>query len=167
MLNNISWSNYISIILLLLAVYYIIVGAKFYSQEIQDLVRGRKKLSFHSISSAIPVQDEEDPETSVQTMQPELFVSDKKNGSAPDETDDTLDQVRELTQGIRKVIADAVEQNYIKEEFVLSLQLLLKKYAFLKGSPSLAAINNLIASECEKYGYLQLSAEECVILWNE
>jgi hypothetical protein len=31
----------------------------------------------------------------------------------------------------------------------------------------MGAINNLIASECEKYGYIQLSAEERVMLWNE
>ncbi len=99
--------------------------------------------------------------------QPELFPSYKKCTPPLQETDDTFQQVEELTTSLKEVIAVAVDKQYIKEEFILSLQLLLKKYQYLKGLPFLVAINNLIASECEKYGYIQLSAEERVMLWNE
>lgn len=168
MLNNISWGTYFSITVLLLSVYYVIVGAKFYSNEIKALLSGKTKLSLRSASSNSGLQDDE-PITELGQVQAELFTP---NGTYTpifeDETSSTtVEEVRELTQCIKNAIAEAVEKNYIKEEFFLSLQLLLKKYSFLKGSPSLTAINNLIASECEKYGYIQLSAEERVMLWNE
>lgn len=168
MLNNISWGTYVSVSLLLLLVYYVVVGAKFYSNEIKALLSGKTKLSFRTASNT-SLQDDEEPTTGLTQMQSELFTP---NGTYTpiyeDETSDiTLEQVRELTHCIKDAIAEAVEKNYIKEEFILSLQLLLKKYSFLKGSPSLGALNNLIASECEKYGYIQLSAEERVMLWNE
>jgi hypothetical protein len=147
-------------------VYYIFVGAKFYLKEIKDLLTGRNKLSFRA-SSAVSVQDDEEPNTDVQQVKPDLFASETKYVPAFEEINDAVEQVKELTNSLREAIAEAVEKNYIKEEFILSLELLLKKYAFLKGSPSMAAINNLIASECEKYGYIQLSAEERVLLWNE
>ncbi len=99
--------------------------------------------------------------------QPKLFPSYKKYTPPLQETEDTFQQVEELTTSLKEAIAVAVDKQYIKEEFILSLQLLLKKYQYLKGLPFLVAINNLIASECEKYGYIQLSAEERVMLWNE
>jgi hypothetical protein len=74
--------------------------------------------------------------------------------------------VQQLTAGLKEVIAQGYNKHWIKEELILSLQLLLKKYCFLKSSPFMGAINNLIASECEKYGYIQLSADERVMLWN-
>jgi len=84
-----------------------------------------------------------------------------------EETDETFEQVQELTVRLKEVIAAAHSKNYIKEEFIYSLQHLIRKYQFLKGSPFMVAINNLIASECEKQGYLLLDAEERVMLWNE
>jgi hypothetical protein len=167
MLNNFSWTDYFSVVVLLLLVYYVIVGVTFYLQEIKDLLSGKTRLSFRSASSNASAQPDEEPIQEVQPIHPELFTFNCKDDPAVQEEEDAVEQVRELTKNLNEVIAEAVEKNRIKEEFFLSLQLLLKKYSFLKGSPSMGAINNLIASECEKYGYIQLSAEERVMLWNE
>lgn len=102
-----------------------------------------------------------------QPSQPELFTSHQKYTPAVQETDDTLQQVQELTARLKEAIEQGVNKNYIKEEFILSLRSILKKYYFLKGSPFLVLLDSMIASECEKYGYIQLSAEERVMLWNE
>jgi uncharacterized coiled-coil DUF342 family protein len=99
--------------------------------------------------------------------QTELFAPHQKYTPQLQETDDRLQQVQELTAELKEVIAQAVDKNYIKEELISSLQSLIKKHSFLKGSPFSVSVNNLIASECEKYGYIQLSAEEQVMLWNE
>jgi FtsZ-interacting cell division protein ZipA len=105
--------------------------------------------------------------TPVHVTQPELFTSHQKYTPRIPETDDMSRQVQELTARLKEAISQAVNKNYIKEEFILSLKFLLKKYYFLKESPFLVPINNMIESECEKYGYIQLSAEERVMLWNE
>lgn len=167
MLNNISWTNYLLVVIALLLVYYLVIGFKFYSEEIMGLLSGKPRLPFRSAFPDNSLQDDEVPNHKAQSVQPELFASDLNYTPLFEEADDTVQQVQELTYNLKEAIVKAVENNYIKEEFFLSLQLLLKKYSFLKGSPAPVAINNLIASECEKYGYIQLSAEERVMIWNE
>ena len=83
------------------------------------------------------------------------------------DTDSLYHEVENLTRKLKETIADASSKNYHREEFIFLLQLTLKEYPHLKGSPYQVAINNLIISECEKYGSLHLSAEEQVMLWKE
>ncbi len=172
MLSSISWTEFLGIVVLLLVAYYIVIGVKFYSYAIRQFILGNRKLVTNTTTHKTPTHEDESLTFPVQQTQAELFPSHKNY--TPSHADDTLEQARdmleqvqELAAGLKIAIEQAVNKNYIKEEFVLSLQLLLKKYQFLKGLPFLVAINNLIASECEKYGYIQLSAEERVMLWNE
>ncbi len=167
MFTKISWTNYIAVCALLLVAYYVIIGLKYYSSKLISFFSGKRK-SHSRLSSLEPVlNSSEEINTPSQQNQAELFTSHKKYAPFAEETDDTFQQVEELTVQLKEVIAEAVSKDYVKEEFILSLQLLLKKYRFLKGSLFPGAINDLIASECKKYGYIHLSAEERVTLWNE
>jgi hypothetical protein len=165
MLSSISWTEYLVVIILLLIVYYVFVGLKFYSIELQSIVKG--KTSSPGLASENTIEDCIIRSNNFQNNQSELFPSYQRYAPQVQETDDTFQQVEELTIKLKKVIADAASSNIVKEEFILSLQLALKNYHFLKGSPFLVAINNLIASECDKYNFIHLSAEERVMLWNE
>ncbi|WP_121355732.1 hypothetical protein [Flavisolibacter nicotianae] len=167
MLNTISWAGYLSFVVLLLLVYYAVVGWRFYSVEIKDWLFGKRLSSLPRASAISSVREEVESDIDLKPVQPVSPESKTKQEPAVEEKVDILEQIMELTPSLKATIAKAVEKNYIKEEFFLSLQVLLKRYAFLKGTPSFAAINNLIASECEKYGYHQLSAEDCVLLWND
>lgn len=166
MFNSISWTQYLGVAVLLLIIYYVFVGLKFYSTELRSLLKRKATLPI-SLAIESPADNVIDRNNHYEYNQPELFPSYKKYTPPEQETDDTFQQVAELTANLKEVIATAADKKYIKEEFILSLQYLLKKYQFLKGSPSQAAVNNLIAFECEKYGYIQLSAEERLMLWNE
>lgn len=150
MFTNISWGTYIIVVVLLLAVWYLIIGLRFYSQDLQSfLARKRKK--------------------NVQLAQDESY-SNAEHTSEQTETSDTdsfYHEVENLTTKLKETIADASSKNYHREEFIFLLQLTLKEYPHLKGSPYQVAINNLIISECEKYGSIHLSAEEQVMLWKE
>lgn len=167
MFTQISWSNYIETLLVLLIIYYIVIGFKFYTQEIKILLSGNQKLPKPKASPDSDLEDEHNQISSFQNVQSELFSSSKRFMPSEQDTDETFEQVQELTARIKHVIAEAITKNLIKEEFILSLQILIRKYQFLKGSPFMVAINNLIVSECEKLGYLILDAEERVMLWNE
>ena len=167
MFSNVSWTDYIAFVTLLLIVYYLFIGIKFYSHELKQLLASKRKISAHLVTAENDSEDNDNANLQLQETQPELFTSHQKYTPPVQETDDTIQQVEELTANLKEAIATAVDKEYIKEEFTFSLQLLLKRYSFLKGSPYLVALNNLIASECEKYGYIQLSAEERVMLWNE
>lgn len=80
---------------------------------------------------------------------------------------DAIQKIEELSSRLTEAIALAADKNYGKDEFILSIKDLLQRYQFLKSSPQTGLINNLIASECKKYGCIQLSAEEQVMLWSE
>lgn len=193
MLVSVTWSEYLIAILIASAIYYIVIAILYYRNEISPLNFSKKKHQQKNSSNTYtqfdkpkensqrffqnPSQDNNAQQgqlldqaeftvASPHFYQPELFTP-HKNTSANTESDDTLQQVQELIAGLKEVIAQGYNKHLIKEECILSLQLLLKKYHFLKGSQFIRAINNLIASECEKYGYIRLSAEERVILWNE
>lgn len=167
MFTQISWSNYIETILGILIIYYSVIGFKFYTPEIKILLSGNRKSLMPKASPDTDLEDEQDQTSSFQNVQSELFSSSKRYMPSEQNTDETFEQVQELTARIKQVIAEAISKHLIKEEFILSLQLLIRKYQFLKGSPFMVAINNLIVSECEKLGYLILDAEERVMLWNE
>jgi hypothetical protein len=167
MFTSISWAAYIETVLVLLLIYYPVVAFKFYGKEMKIFLSGKKKLPIRRSSTEANVEDEQIQNSSLHDIQSELFSSPKRFMPSEQETDDTFEQVLELTAQLKEVISEATSKNYIKEEFTLSLQLLIRKYQFLKGSPFMVAINNLIVSECEKHGYHSLDAEERVMLWNE
>ena len=164
MLNSISWTDYLVFVVLLLIAYYLFVALKFYSFELNFLLKGKRPSVALANETAEDV--EIDGSNNFHDNQAELFPTYNRYAPQAKETDDTFQKVEELTAKLKKVIEDAASNNTIKEEFILSLQLVLKKYHFLKGSPFLVAINNLIASECDKYNFIQLSADERVMLWN-
>ena len=133
-----------------LAVWYLIIGLRFYSHDLQSFLARKRKQN-------------------VQLAQDESY-SNAEHSSEQTETSDTdglYHEVENLTTKLKETIADASSKNYHREEFIFLLQLTLKEYPHLKGSPYQVAINNLIISECEKYGSIHLSAEEQVMLWKE
>ena len=164
MLNSISWTDYLVFVVLLLIAYYLFVALKFYSFELNSIFKGKRPSVALATETAADVDT--DSSKNFQDNQAELFPTYNRYAPQPEDTDDTFQKVEELATKLKKVIEDAASNNSIKEEFMLSLQLVLKKYQFLKGSPFLVAINNLIASECDKHNFIQLSADERVMLWN-
>jgi hypothetical protein len=150
MFTNISWTTYIIVVIVLLAVWYLIVGLRFYSHDLQIFLTRKRKQSVQ------PVQEK--------SYSNAEYTSEQTETS---DTDSLYHEVENLTTKLKETIADASSKNYHREEFIFLLQLTLKEYPHLKGSPYQVAINNLIISECEKYGSIHLSAEEQVMLWKE
>lgn len=84
-----------------------------------------------------------------------------------EENDNLFKVVDELISKLKSAISEAVSKKYSKQEFIFLLQLTLKEYSILKRSPFQVAVNDLITSECEKFGFIRLSAVELMELWNE
>lgn len=164
MFTNISWTNYIVVIILLLAIYYIFIGIRFYSRDFQQLLTVRRKGKIRSgddIVENMPQNNLADP---FEQPESELAVSDS---SFAQTSDDTFQDIERLIIRLKEAIADAGTKQYIKEEFFLLVQLILKEYPDLKDSPYQSAINELIISECGKYGSIAISEEEVVMLWDD
>ncbi len=167
MFNRISWAKCLGFVVFLIIVYYLLIVVKFYSFKIRQIIFGKRKLFTGFTSPLTATYGDKILTLQAHQSQAELFPRHKNYTPPVQETNNIYQQVGELTARLKEAIAVAIDKEYVKREFILSLLSILKKYHFLKGSPFLVAINNLIASECKKYGYLHLNAEERVILWNE
>ena len=161
MFTNISWTNYIIVIILLLAAWYIIIGLKFYFRDLQNILSGKSKLAFRGIYNKYS-----SPKNEEITNSEPLEVA-RNSFPNEEETNNLLQVAEELTSKLKEAISDASSKKYNKEEFIFLLQFILKEYLILKNSPFQIAINNLIASECNKNSFIRLSAVELAMLWNE
>ncbi len=161
MFTHISWANYIFVTALLLTAWYIIIGLKFYFHDLQNILTGKIKLTFKRSPKPSSLKQSE------QITNSELPDFDDKPLVDMEENDNLFKVVDELISKLKSVISDAVSKKHNKQEFIFLLQLTLKEYSILKRSPFQDAINNLIASECEKYSFIRLSAVELMELWNE
>lgn len=80
-------------------------------------------------------------------------------------SDDDFAEVEHLIERLKNVIADASQKKLIPQEFKQYLHLVLKEYPSVKSSPLRSSVNELIVSECEKYGAVTLREEEVDMLW--
>lgn len=165
MFTNISWTNYIVVIIVLLAIYYIFIGIRFYSRDLQYFLTFRRKGSIRpSDDEAVEDMSLSNPAENFEEAKSEFSIAD---GSFAQTSDDTFQDIERLIVRLKETIADAGTKQYARQEFFLLLQLILKEYPNLKDSPFQSAIIELITSECGKYGSITISEEEVVMLWNE
>jgi len=163
MFTNISWTNYLVVVILLLVIYYLIIGIRFYSHDLKNLLLGNQKFKLSHSASLSNVLNDNNPIAHEQS-QPEMFQA---GNDFAETTDETFLEVEHLIVRLKEAIANASGKKYVKEEFFLYLQLIIKEYPMLKNSQFQSVINELIISECAKYGSVTLSEEEVGTLWNE
>jgi hypothetical protein len=156
MLKNISWTDYIIAVAILLAIYYLFVGMRYFSGEIKDLLSGKRKLKFRT---ALP--DNHGP------YNPDEEQSDMETGSFEKTTDDDFAEVEHLIDRLKAVVADSSRRKLIPQEFKQYLSMVLKEYPSVRYSPIRSSVNELIVSECQKYGAVTLNEDEVELLWKE
>ena len=71
--------------------------------------------------------------------------------------------MEELAQQIRLNIAEACQKGYERKDLIFLIQLMIKDFSAIKGSP----FRNAITSESAKYGHINLSAAELEEVWKE
>ncbi len=156
MLKNISWSDYIIAVAILLAIYYLFVGMRYFSGEIKDILSGKRKLKFRA---ALPDNNG--------AYDPDAEQRQQETGSFEKTTDDEFTEVEHLIERLKTVIADASRRKLIPQEFKQYLSMVIKEYPTVRYSPLRSSINELIISECEKHGAVTLKEEEVELLWKE
>lgn len=149
MFTNISWSNYIIAVSVLLIIWYLILVFKFYYPELKQILSGEKKIKILSFGNR-----------------------SKRNLSKPisssfSESFDTLEDAEELSNRLLQVIAESTERNLSLKEFQNYLRLVFEEYPYVKISSLRENINNFIVSECEKHPQLLLTFEQVDSLWVE
>ncbi len=164
----ITWAEYFEAIGLLLTGYYLFTGIKFYSKNLKNRLTGKPKGTMQKFWGNAE-GNEKDTEKHPIPEQPGLFGGEDEIPFAPSEKEEAnvlFGQAEELTEKIKVAMATAGKRNYAKEELIYLLKTLLQQYGTLNIPPYRIAINNLIGSECEKFGN-HLNADELAWLWEK
>jgi len=155
MLKNISWTDYIIAVAILLAIYYFFIGVRYFSSDLKDIMSGKRKLKFNPTLSNDKTEYSTDEEESQ-----EVSGFEKT-------TDDDFTEVEHLIERLKAVIADASRRKLIPQEFKQYIRMVVKEYPTVRYSPLRSSINELIISECQKYGVVVLNDEEAELLWKD
>lgn len=159
MLTNISWTDYIIAVAILLAAYYFFVGMRYFFADLKNLVSGKSNLKFRAV-----IPDDTDESESFQSYEKKYNVV---SPALETTSDDDFAEVEHLIERLKSVIADASGKKLIPQELKQYLHLVLQEYPNIKNSPFRTSINELVASECEKYGAVTLSEDEVEQLWKD
>ena len=158
MFTNISWTDYFITVIILLAIYYLFVGIRYYSGDIKDLLSGKRKLS---LKTALPYNLRGEYSSIIGAN------SQPSEASFEETADEEFTEVEHLIERLKALIADASHRKMIPQEFKQYLSLVLKEYPTVKNSSLRASVNELIVSECEIYGTVTLTEDEMDLVWKD
>jgi hypothetical protein len=156
MFTNISWTDYFITVIILLAIYYLFVGIRYYAVDIKDLLSGKRKLN---LKTALANNSKGEYLTREENLRP--------SEGSEETTDEEFTEVEHLIERLKALIADASHRKMIPQEFNQYLRLVLKEYPSVKNSSLRASVNELIVSECEKYGTVTLKEDEVDLVWKD
>ena len=159
MLTNISWTDYIIAVAISLVAYYFFVGMRYFSADLKNLISGKNNLRF-----MVGISYDTEESENIQSSEKNYNV---ENSALETSSDDDFAEVEHLIERLKSVIADASGKKLIPQEFKQYLHLVLQEYPNIKNSPFRSSINELVASECEKYGAVTLSEDEVEHLWKD
>jgi len=139
----ITWQQYFLFIGCATAAYYITIALLYYRGEILYFL-ATKKLGF----------------------QPFSLANEKPAGqSNSGDNQGLMPCVHDLVNELQHTLATAGRKKLIKEELIMSLQVVIKKYAMLKDSLFVQSINKLIESEAETSCSIHFTEQELKSLW--
>ena len=157
MFTNISWGNYIVVIVLLLVSWYLFVGLRFYFAEIREVLTGKRKFRNRNAN---------DLDTHYDVVRPQTFRDTSLQSSFAEQEESILD-LDAFLERLKNVVKEAAQRKLVKIEFQDYLSLLLNEYPSIKNSSFRSSVNELIVSECNKQDFISLSQTEVEELWSK
>jgi len=133
--NGISWGTYLTVLAILVAAYYIIIGALYYKKEFRSLLSGKGK------SSKANEQDEEE------------------------QGDSLFDELEEVVLDIRSNILEQAGKSVGKADLLDQLKERLTTYGGLRNPAFRVAVDNFIIKHAEEICGVVYSEEELEAAW--
>jgi hypothetical protein len=158
MLQQITWSEYWKIIVIISVLYECSILLLFYRKEILLLAKGKRWVLPIVRARATHRQDVLQEKTS-------LPRATEEENEEDNEDENLIPFANELAESIKVLIGQAAEKEYAKEELFFGLQRLIKGYPQLKDTSYRQEINTLISVECKTKCALHLRTGELDKLW--
>ncbi|MDN5287466.1 MAG: hypothetical protein JWR38_3740 [Mucilaginibacter sp.] len=157
MFNHVSWISYLESIIILLLIYYVFIGIRFFSADIRQML--------NRLTAPISV--------SQKTSDPLVYQQDSKAveavttfaGPSDDHYPEDMREADNLMAAVKSCISTASDRDCPPETLKSQIQRLFQLHHVLKSSPHRSAINEWIVSECERTGTAGLTEEEVDQWW--
>ncbi|WP_427874046.1 hypothetical protein [Flavobacterium sp. MMS24-S5] len=153
MFTNVSWGSYLTVIGVILVLWYLVVLLKFYKGDLKEFFSSEKRNCQFKKSANSTSLLQRKTHTGLSSSFLESF--------------DTLDDAEELSSRILQAVKESAEKNLLKEQFQNYLRMVLEEYPYVKISSLREDINYLIVSESEKHPQFSLTFAEADLLWEE
>jgi len=155
MFSEISWTDYVEVVLFMLAVYYGVVLIKYYRKDFIFFLLKKHKAPIAAFATA--------------TLKEQKPKANNVGYNATTYAQDSSDQfgllVQSLVDELKAFLSEAGENGLLKEQMWHSLKLLLGKYSSLEGSPFKESIQHFIIDECQRICSVHFSEIEIEGLW--
>lgn len=139
MFSSISWQDYLTAVAISLAIYYLVLGVKFYRSEVKELFIPKPK--------------------------PIGLTMDIGAEPAPENND--LTEIENLISRVKEVFDMAANQHLKTGEVEEFLSLVFADYPSIKHSDWRAWVNDLVVSESEKIANIDLTLQQVNQLWDK
>lgn len=147
MLSHISWLQFFSGIGTIVIIYYLYVLVKYYPHKIKGIFASKNRKAEMN-PSFMQTEDGHDP------------------AETHDEEHDEFREIEELVSNLQELIREGSANITEVGDFQKEISLVLHQARDLRKSPYRPSINELIKSECSKYGTFALSEKEIDALWD-
>jgi hypothetical protein len=142
MFKSITWSNYFTAVVILLALWYGIIILVYYRKEVFNLISGKYKLPFKKKQQKAVTADEEEPEQ-----------------------EHTFEELEGIVTDIRHSILEVAGKQASKETLLSQLKSRLAFYGGLRQPAFRVAINNFIIQYAAEICGVAFSEDELNEAW--
>ncbi len=135
MLSNVTWKEYLVALGVLLLLYYLLIGIKYYRKEIKNLLRGKRARPVFNIHS-----EQSSEEVSLEELEAVVF-------------------------DLRYAILEKAGKNTSRQELLRQLSERLANYTGLRKPAYRVAINNAVIRYAKENCGIEFSEEELNETW--
>jgi hypothetical protein len=146
MLTNITWGNYLIGLAVILFLYYSYVILRYYRTELIAFINRGPADSDFAVAKEAPAEDQDNKVKELH--QQELYH-----------------KVEEFAQRLKNVVANVYHDTLQKTELIAAIQPLFREFYQLKNTAYAGALEELLLSECSKYGAVLISEDDLDEVW--
>lgn len=149
MLQKFSWSEYWTVVIVIVAIYYAIVFLLLYRNGLL------KPPSWKRPTPAQPVPSKPAQKQAIERQS--AFVIDPAKEKEK--------QLMSLIDDVTNFLRDIAGKSYVKEEIIMGLQVFMRDYKQFEGTPHQPDINEFLIAEVDNYCSVDLTGEEVDRVW--
>lgn len=155
MIMNISWATYYCTVAIVLLLWYLYVGFRYFRTDISRAAGWTAGTPLHWDAGPGEGQPE------VAEPAPNLAAK----GTFEENSFNDFEIIEELVDRVKALITESVEHKAPKDNFLTTLHHILKDYPTLRHSQFRPSVNEFITTECDAQGMEPVSTEEVEQAW--